>query len=462
MRPWIGLITRGRLTSSGRSYRQLALGLVAAVVVGGCGPDDFEGATLPADALVVGDEVIARALGNVRPARLTMTEEIEHFTARLQTRGGADRLSRQRLVAAHLLRFRAYGNSEDLAEAQGHLAALETANRPAPELLSLRSSIQLLEHDFSGALRAAREANRLSGDFVSGLRLRLFDALWAAGEYALAENLLDLPHNRSAFDYLVREARVLDRRGHTEKARNNLAHALKQVRAYAEPAAVVAWTLTELGHFENHSGRPEVAVLRYLESLDTLPGNPAALEGLAQLAAGVDRNFEAATLLFARALRNGAHLDLYLDFADAAAALAEDHKAALARTRFIERATVTPEVEGQYLRPLALLLADHYPDRLAEALRYAQQDLEQRPTSESWDTVAWVQYRMGDLETAFPDSRKATGWGVPEPSVLYHAGVIADSAGERERALGLLEAALNASTELTLEQVEEIERRLGS
>ena len=320
--------------------------------------------------------------------------------------------------------------------------------------------MRLLEHAFAGAVEDAIEANRLLGDFDSSLRLRLFDARWASGDYSKARDLLDLPHDRKGFDYLVRQARILDRLGDTEAARDNLARALDQVTAYAEPASVAAWVLTELGHFEAHARRPKLAAVRYLESLEMLPGNPAAFEGLGRLAAGVDHNHAGAAVLFARSLREGAHLDLHLEFASAQEALGEHHKASLARARFIERATATPRRLSQYLRPLALVLADHYPDRLPEALGYAERDLAQRPTLESWDTLAWVRYRSGDIEGALAASRHATSWGVPEPIVFYHSGVIADEAGARERADRFLEAALTASTELTMGQVKQIEMRL--
>ena len=448
----------GRLKSTIRPWALMSVAVGLTVV--GCGSVDPDAVIPKRTAPVVTDDVLTQALLSERPARLTMTDEIEHFCTRLGTAGGKERLARGRLVAAHLLRFRAYGDGHDLEEARHHLAVLEAESRASPTLLALRSSMQLLDHDFGNALETAREANKLSGEFDSSLRLRLFDARWAIGQYSAAEDLLDLPHDRAEFAYLVREARVLDRRGDTAAARDNLVLALDEARAYAQPASVIAWALTELGHFESHSGRPRAAVRRYLESLESLPGNPAALEGLARLAAGIDRNPGVAMALFARALRNGGHLDLYVDLASSAEASGEHHKAALARARFVERATSSSDSERQYARPLALVLADHYPGRLPEALRYAERDFDRRPTLESWDTIAWVRYRLGDLGGALAASRRATGWGVSEPIILYHSGVIADVGEEAARAAELLAAALEVSGELTTVQVEEIQRRL--
>lgn len=449
-----------RLIPAERLYR-IGSQAVVALAIAACGPSGPSSNESVQLDRVVTEGRVSRAMASERPERLTMTDEIEFFSSRLAAAGpGEHGWSHRRLASAHLLRFRAYGGRDDLAKAQWHIAALEVLEPDAPDVLSLRSSIQLLEHDFTGSLDAARRANREIGDFDSALRLRLFDALWATGEYESAKHLLDLPHDTTGFDYLVREARLLDRLGHTEAARDNLLAALDQAKAYAEPSAVIAWTLIELGHFELHSGNAEVAVERYLQSLEVLPGSPAALEGLGRVAAGVDRNYEAAELLFARAIRNGAHLDLYLEFASAAEARGDLHEARLSRARFLERASVKGRIEREYLRPAALLLADHEPDRLPEALAHAELDLAQRPTLESWDTLAWVHYRMGDLSGALAASKKATAWGVSEPTVLYHAGIIADAAGKDERAVELLEAALDASTELSLDQVAEIERLL--
>lgn len=407
-------------------------------------------------------EIVDLVLASRPPERPTMSDEIEYFEARLASSDGDDHVLEPRLVSAYVQRFRAYGDSADASAALRHFQVLRERGPSTPSLLSLESSLRLLFHDFPGAVRSAVTANEQRRSYDSALRLRLFDALWASGAYGEANDLLQLPHDRGSFGFLVREARVLDRLGETAQARDRIGRALEEARAYAQPRGIVAWAMTELGHLEHHSGHPRAATDRLLEALEILPGSPAAIEELARIAWESDRNPKLARPLFARALDTGDHLSLYRDLADVSNELGDAEAAEALRRRFVERATASPEIERQYLRPLALMFADEEPsDRLDDAQRFAERDLAMRPTSESWDTLAWVRYRQGDLDAALAASRNATEWGVPEPIVLFHAGVIADDAGERERAGELLTAARSRSSELRLAALEEIDRRLG-
>lgn len=398
---------------------------------------------------LVTSEVVAEALSSRPPEPRSLTDEIRHFEARLASRG-EERFSRVRLVSGHLLRFRAYGAEDDLRAAERHLEAAMEGAPNSPSLLSTRSAVHLLRHEFPRALTTARRANRSFGDFDSGLRLRLFDALWAGGAYEEATGLLELDHDRGSFDYLVRRARVLDRAGRTEAARDRLRAALKQARAYAQPAPVEAWALVELGHFEHHSGRPDLAVSRYLEALHVLPGSPHAVEGLGWIAYGVDRNLTAAEELFRRAFELGGHLDLLPTIADVAEERGRKGEATRIRDRFVKEATADPRRERAHWRPLSLLLAER-PGHRHEAIRYAVMELENRPDPGSWDALAWTLHKAGATPAACRAMERATERGLPEPAVLYHAGVIARGCeGEHwsERSEELLGAALEGQSEL--------------
>jgi len=408
---------------------------------------------------VVTDRVVERALATERPETPTMTDEISHFRTRLAARGD-ERFSRRRLISAHLLRFRAYGDPADLEAAERHLAAAMERAPSAPRLLSAEASIDLLRHDFPAALEAARKANRAYGDFDSSLRLRLFDALWARGRYDRAEQILELPHDTASFDHLVRRARVLDRRGRVEEARDRMREALAVARAYAEPKAVEAWALVEVGHFEHHSGRPDRAVERYLEALEVLPGNPAAVEGLALIAYGVDRDLRASVRLFRRALELGAHLDAHLTLADAVEALGQEERAAEIRERFVRLATRDADVERASWRSLALVLAER-PGSAERALGYARKDLVARPTPGSWDVLAWTLHRAGRSGKAcMAVERAIASGGVPEPATLHRAGVVVRACGHTARSRELLERALEGRSELGPATVRRIEALL--
>ena len=257
---------------------------------------------------LVTPEVLAQALSSEVPDRLTLSDDLDFFSRRLEERGPEDVLALRRLVSASLLRFQTYGREADLVRAENHLTTLTDRYPASSSVWATVASARLSRHDFSGAVHAAQRSVRVGGPDDEAGRLRLFDAYLATGRYEGASDLLSLPFDRYSFAYRTRAVRLKDRLGDVTGARDGMEAALAVARSYAQPPAIVAWCLVELGHLEHHSGRPHRAVSNYREALELLPGSPAAIEGLAQVALGWDRDLRAAEALFLKALENGAHL----------------------------------------------------------------------------------------------------------------------------------------------------------
>lgn len=394
----------------------------------------------------INDAVQTRALTTSVPERRTMTDEIEHFTHRVEARPD-ESFSKERLFAAHMLAFRAYGDAAHLDRAEEIVAGLDDGR---PAALRSASSLHLADHDFQAAVSSAR---RLAEEFPSeSASYRLFDALWSVGDKAGAQNVLEGSLDTLSTSYLSRRARVIDGAGFTEPARDLFRRVVENVEAYAEPAPIRAWALVELGHFELHSGHPDAAVRSYLDALEVLPGSPAALEGLASVAYGVDRNLEAARDLYEKALAHGAHLDLMPTLADIEEALGNTGEASHLRRAFIDAAKADSRREAMLRRPLAFLLAET-PEMREEAVRLARLDLRARQDQGAFDALAWALYRSGEVEMAWTLVQRALAAGGPPPPVLFRAGLIAEAAGEAGRAAGLLEEALQGRVELAPHEV---------
>jgi tetratricopeptide (TPR) repeat protein len=427
---------------------------VTALVAGGAATLPLLGSAELEPRASVDRAVLERAMSSAVPARRTMTDEIEHFQARAAARPD-EAFSKERLVRAHLLAFRAYGQVEHLDRAAAVANAMTApsgsgSERESPSALRSLSSLRLAEHDFQGALESARSIAELSGRDAA--RFRLFDALWAVGSKQEAAALLDEPLDTLSTDYLARRARVIDGAGFTELARDLFRRVEENARAFAEPAPVRAWALVELGHFELHSGDPALAVRRYLEALEVLPGSPAALEGLASVAYRVDRDLETARALYSRALENGAHLEVMPTLADIEEALGRGDEALRLRRSFVRRATADPRAEAMHRRPLVFLLAEE-PETRAEAIRQARLDLGARRDQGAFDALAWALFRDGEVEMAWLLAERALAAGGPPPPVLFRAGLIAEAAGEPERARDLLQEALVGNVELAPHEI---------
>lgn len=373
-----------------------------------------------------------------------MEDEIEYYRQRLAERP-TERFTLTRLFSAEMLSFRAFGDSETLMRASQVMADLERFHPRSSEALSARSALALARHDFAGARDAAERLRRSS--MSDAATFRLFDALWATGERARAARLLTSSIDTASAGSLSRRARVLDADGDIEGARALMRRVVRRVDAYAEPIPVRAWARVELGHFELHAGDPRTAVVRFKESLEILPGNPAALEGLAAVADGVDRDPRRAITLLTQAMDNGADPAVVLWIADLQESIGNTARADQLRLDFIEIAG-GEEARSALLRPLAELLADE-PETLEQAERAAREDLAQRRDPGAWITLAWVHHKAGDHGIAWVLAERAVREaGAAAPPLAYKAGVIAAAAGSSE-ARGLLEEALDGRVELS-------------
>ena len=85
--------------------RRAGMQAVTVLAVAACGPSASGSLEPDVGSPVVTEQVMTRALSSERPARLTMTDEIEFFRDRL-AHGGEAALPRKRLLTAHLSRFR--------------------------------------------------------------------------------------------------------------------------------------------------------------------------------------------------------------------------------------------------------------------------------------------------------------------------------------------------------------------
>lgn len=396
---------------------------------------------------VLGADAVVRALESVVPEQVPGTDELRFYVARRVERGGSDRLAEQRILAARQARFQGYGRGEDLDEAERLAVSFVDARPRDPAAWSSRAQIHLARHEFQDALRAAQRAVALAPPVDgSTYRLRLFDVALAVGEYDRARRILSQEHHREAFQYLVRAARLADRQGDVETARDHMRRALELAEAYAQPRLVLAWNHVELGHFEHHSGDSEAAVGHYLSALDLAPGYPAALEGLGWIAYGVDQDADAARALFEAALENGGHDDLRFTLADVARFQGDHSRAEAWIDSAIERIRQDVRALRLMARPMAIALAER--GMLDEALELSAGDVAEREAATSWAVHGWILHRLGRTDVSRAAFSRALSWGTPEPDVYYLAGRAAAERGDLDDGRKLLQVALDAEAEL--------------
>ena len=339
-----------------------------------------------------------------------------------------------RLVGRYLLRFGTGADLADVVRAEQLARGLldEAPDRGAA--WSRLSGVLLTQHKFGEALSAARaavERNPRDRDALGAL----FDASLASGRYADAEAALD-GLRPGSLDALVRRAQWLDAQGRSRGAFDAMDRVCRQLQRSAYRPSVIAWCLAELAKVEHNRTGPEAAEHLFREAVEVQPGYRGGIEGLADLAYARGE-WTGARKLYRR-IAADAHPDLYLRLMELSGRLGEPGAAAAWERRFLGVAG-DPAHEPLYGSTLALHLAERGlpPDR-DRALAVARREIERRPSNESYDGLAWVHYRRGELAEALMASDRARHWGSASPTMDYHRARILEALGRSGEAEPLL------------------------
>jgi tetratricopeptide (TPR) repeat protein len=301
-----------------------------------------------------------------------------------------------RLAARYVLRFGTGADLADVRRAERLTRHVVDAGSGGAAALARLSGLLLMQHDFGGALAAAERA--LESDPANGDALGAFaDAALAAGRMAEGRATLDRLPPR-ALGTMVRRAQWLEASGHSAGAYALMDRVCARVTRSAARPQVIAWCFTELGRLAGAAVSPDAARGWYERAARALPGYRAALEGLAGLA--LERgDWRTAERGFRRILSD-AHPDLYLRMAEIASMKDAPAERLRWEAEFLLVAAV-PENEALYGHPLALYLAGRGDDASrARAVAVAEREVARRPTTDSWDLLAWCRHRAEDRDGA--------------------------------------------------------------
>ncbi|CAA9359185.1 MAG: hypothetical protein AVDCRST_MAG11-4018 [uncultured Gemmatimonadaceae bacterium] len=410
------------------------------------------GTTLAAAAVIgggwwgVGRLEARERVAAARVARAAASSDVELRTqdiAFYEQRAARDPMSagdRARLAALYLQRARETTDPEDYARAERAARAslgLRTMRNGAA-FVTLASSL-LAQHRFAEARAVARQL--VGGEPRNdAYRALLGESCLELGDYACARTAFDSisQPGRGALAVAPRLARWAEIRGDGARAR----YLVRRARAVADslpglPREQVAWFHLRAGDLELRQGRPARAEQEFRAGLAVIPGDHRLLAALARLAL-VRHEWRDAIALGDSAIAVVLDPATLGVVADAYAALGDTAKAAeYARTMEVA-ASGEP---GAYHRAWSLYLLDH-DTRTAEVLAAAQAEIATRRDVYGYDLLAWALYKRGRVAEARAASDAALAQGTQDALLLYHAGMIAQAAGEPARAHRFLERAL--------------------
>ena len=376
-------------------------------------------------ASLTGQPEVAVRAGELPGA--TTAQRIEGLQAQVRE-APSDPDGYAQLGLAYLQQVRETGDPTFYPRAQGTFEkALQLDPRNFTATTGL-GSLALARHDFGRGLALGEQAARINPDVARNDGV-IADAEIELGRYGAAERTLQ--HYVDVKPELSSYARV----SYFRELHGDLTGALAAMRlavtAGGGTPENVGYVQALVGKLHFDSGRYTAAEVAYRTALETDPGFPAAVAGLARVEAA--RGDYALAIRHLRALVQRLPLPEYVialgeteQAAGMNVAASRDYRLVGVETQLLQANGVNTDAE------LALFEADHGDP--SQAVDLAARAWAVAPSVRSADAYSWALSAAGMDSQALRMSERAMRLGSREPAFLYHAGLVALRAGDTERA----------------------------
>jgi tetratricopeptide (TPR) repeat protein len=378
------------------------------------------------------------------PALKKINTDISFWSDRL-ARNPGDAVAKVSLAGLYSARFKTGADINDIHTSDSLYVDANTLFKTNTSSVyrSLAANC-LTRHKFQQA-KLNLDTALLLGDDKYLTYLMRCDVFMELGYADLAEESLKRISGKNNFDYLIREAKLLDHKGDLDGAIKKMELAAKKA-VESKKDALILWAKSNLGDLYGHANRFRESYQCYLDVLAMKPDYLYALRGIAWLAFSHDKNTGEAKRIvnYLSKLQPVPDYDLLL------AGIAAYEKDSSAKEELLEKfVTVASgkQYGDMYNKYLFNLMIEEYNDE-DKALQIAKLEVDNRPTPQSYDLLAWAHYNMGKKADALKIAKTFVENRNFEPEALYHLGMIYAAIGNNKKAKHYLEQARDASFEL--------------
>ncbi|MBR9845915.1 MAG: tetratricopeptide repeat protein [Algicola sp.] len=336
--------------------------------------------------------------------------------------------------------FSATGQVEYLKKAEDYLLEVNEITRynNVSYLKSLAYNY-ISQHKFKEALTTLTKAE-LIGEDLQDTRKMLFDVYLELGNYEMAHTYLNTFENFSDFDYLIRLSKWSDHKGDLESAIKYMEKALSIAEA-SNLSPLKQWSYTNIADFYGHAGDIKTSYEYYLKALALDPNDAYAKKGIAWIVYSYEDNPEEALRILNAVTDTFFAPDYFLLKAEIAEYIGNENMVE-EQLELYKNAMQNEAYGDMYNKYNVLLYAETNTEK---AISIAKAEVENRPTPQSYDLLAWTYFNNGNLDEALQIVDRHIIGKTFEPETLYHVAEIYKAAGKRE-ALAPLKKELLAST----------------
>lgn len=335
-----------------------------------------------------------------------------------------------KLATTYTSYFSTTGEIDYLIKAEDYLLEVnEITHYENPSYLRSLAYNYISQHRFKGALELLIKAEVL-GENIQDTRKMLFDVHLELGNYEQAQVYLNLFENFSDFDYLIRLSKLSDHKG-------NLDAAIK----YMEKAMAIAessnldhlkqWSYTNIADFYGHAGEIEKSYEHFLKALAIDPNDAYAKKGIAWIVYSHEKNPDEALRILNAVTETYHAPDYYLLKSEIANYKGDD---AMSKTQLaLYKTAIQNKAYGDMYNKYNVLLFTDERTNLEEAISIAKTEVENRPTPQSYDLLAWAYFNNGNLGAALQIVDAHIIDKTYEPETLYHVAEIYKAAGKTNK-----------------------------
>lgn len=374
-----------------------------------------------------------------------INEELDFWKNRLANTPG-DIIAESKIAGLLTKRFAYSGNIKEVHEADSLYRQVNTLNHinNSGTYRSLAANC-ITQHRFLQAQQYIDSALALGDDKYLTVLME-FDVAMELGNRYRARKALNSLVDKSAFEYLIREAKYKDHvEGKQDEAIKLMEQAYIKIKDNPTPA-MYSWTKSNLGDLYGHANRYRESYACYLDVLKKDPNYYHALKGIAWLAFSHDKDVANARKIVAYLHQRHPVPDYELLLSQMAA-FKHDSAAELSHIEKFRAITHNTLYGGMYNKYLFTIAANALNDA-TQSLQIARQEVQNRPTPEAFSWLAFAQYKNGQVDTAMKTARLYVLNKCFEPDALFYIGKIYQAAGKKKIAHQLLQDAYNSSYEL--------------
>ena len=339
-----------------------------------------------------------------------------------------------KLAAANSAIFKLTGKIESLKQAEENLvlANEKTAYNNAGYLRSLARNY-ISQHRFKEALELLKKAE-VNGEKLQQTQLMLIDVNLELGNLVVTENYLSKVKNFKSFDYLIRISKYNDHIGNLDKAIQYLEASLEIAQA-SNHKFLIQWNYTNLADYYGHAGRIKDSYTAYLNALELNPDDSYAKKGIAWIVYSFERNPTEALRILETVTKENKAPDYHLLKADIFDFMENLKGKNIEIEKYLAKVSHT-NYGVMYHKYDVLLYADDAVKK-GKALKIATQEVSERPTTQSYDLLAWSYFKNGQLEKALEITERYVLNKTFEPEALLHTAYILKANGRVEDAINI-------------------------